>query len=91
MSGHRFAKPPWRRRDAYLATKRPATKVEKPVATDEKPKRRALFGLLKRKEKWVLSWRGRLVVGAAVLVLGLALFPGFIHSRGDRAVDTRIW
>jgi hypothetical protein len=80
MSGHRFAKPPWRRRDAYLATKRPAAKIssERPVATDEKPKRRALFGLLKRKEKWVLSWRGRLVVGAAVLVLGLA-FISWIH------------
>jgi hypothetical protein len=80
MSGHRFAKPPWRRRDAYLATKRPAAKIssERPVATGEIPKRCALFGLLKRKEKWVLSWRGRLVVGAAIIILGLA-FISWIH------------
>jgi hypothetical protein len=68
MSRNKTAKKP--RPDLAVDPKAPAKKIEKPVATVEKPKRR-FFGLLKRKEKWVLSWRGRLVVWTTLLVLGV--------------------
>ena len=45
---------------------------EKKSAPVEKPNRRC-FGLFKRKEKWVLSWRGRFVVWGALAALGLIL------------------
>jgi len=52
-------------------SKKDAAKVsEKKPALPEKPKHR-FFGLLKRKEKWVLSWRGRLVVWGGLAVLGV--------------------
>ena len=31
--------------------------------------RRALFGLLTRRERWALSWRGRLILASALLLL----------------------
>jgi hypothetical protein len=46
---------------------KPADKKPEPA---EKPKRR-FFGLLRRKEKWVLSWRGRFVVWGGLVVLGV--------------------
>jgi hypothetical protein len=78
MSGNRPAKPVSRRPDAGLATKPPATKSpqKKPAAPAEKPKRHALFGLIKRKEKWTLSWRGRFVALAILVILAWA----FIYS-----------
>ena len=68
MSGNRPAKPvPRRAGFAVWQPKRTAAKSaqKKPAVSGKKPKRRALFGLLKRKEKWVLSWRGRFVALAA--------------------------
>jgi len=47
-----------------------AKSADKKPAAAEKPKRR-YFGLLTRKEKWVLSWRGRLAVWGGLSVLGL--------------------
>jgi hypothetical protein len=52
---------------------------ENPVSSSEKPKRRvAFFGLVKRKEKWALSLRGRLAALAAIVVLACA-FILWIH------------
>jgi len=59
------------RPDLAVDPKKIAPNVEKRgAAPTEKPKRR-LCGLLTRKEKWVLSWRGRLVLWTAILILGL--------------------
>jgi len=55
---------------AAESNKNAAKSVDKKSTAAEKPKRR-YFGLLRRKEKWVLSWRGRLVVWGGLLVLGL--------------------
>jgi hypothetical protein len=52
------------------AKKDAAKSPEKKSPPAEKPKRR-FFGLFKRKEKWVLSWPGRLVVWGGLVVLGL--------------------
>jgi uncharacterized SAM-binding protein YcdF (DUF218 family) len=68
MRGNKTAKPA-PRSDLAVDPKKSGARVEKAAAPSEKPKRR-LFGLLKRKEKWVLSWRGRLVVWTAILMLG---------------------
>ncbi len=37
---------------------------------------RALWGLFDRKERWSLSWRGRLIVTSVVLLFGALLFKG---------------
>ncbi len=43
---------------------------EKPGSNGANPKRRtALFGLVRRKEKWALSWRGRFVALAVFIAL----------------------
>ena len=71
--------------NASLATPVPAAAPKKDAAKSadkksgpaEKPKRR-FCGLLKRKEKWVLSWRGRLVVWGGLIVLGV-LFILNVH------------
>lgn len=52
---------------------------EKSVSSDGTAKRRtALFGLVRRKEKWTLSWRGRLVALAAAVIFTVA-FIIWIH------------
>ena len=52
---------------------------EKTISMAEKPRHRAaLFGLFKRKEKWALSLRGKLVVLAVVLFTGWA-FIRWVH------------
>ena len=62
--------------NASLATPPPdepkegAKSPDKKSVPAEEPGRR-FFGLLRRKEKWVLSWRGRLVVWGALAVLGV--------------------
>jgi len=38
--------------------------------------RRALWGLLDRKERWSLSWRGRLILASALLLVGALIFKG---------------
>jgi len=38
--------------------------------------RRALWGLLDRKERWSLSWRGRLILASALLLVGALIFNG---------------
>jgi len=38
--------------------------------------RRALWGLLDRKERWSLSWRGRLVLASALLLVGALVLKG---------------
>jgi hypothetical protein len=61
-------------------------------ASDEKPKRRtALFGLVKRKEKWTLSSRGRFVALAAILIF-CGAFICWIHpflAVTDRVDDAQ--
>jgi uncharacterized SAM-binding protein YcdF (DUF218 family) len=37
---------------------------------------RAMWGVFVRKERWSLSWRGRLIVASAVLVLGALVLKG---------------
>lgn len=76
MKGNKAAKPA-PRRDLAIDPKTSAKKREKPVVPAEKPKRR-LCGLLQRKEKWVLSWRGRLVVWGALAILAL-IFIQRVH------------
>ena len=44
------------------------------LAQPEPP--RALWGLRKRKERWSLSWRGRLTLAAALLLIGTLLLKG---------------
>jgi uncharacterized SAM-binding protein YcdF (DUF218 family) len=38
--------------------------------------RRTLWGLLDRKERWSLSWRGRLILASALLLVGALIFKG---------------
>ena len=38
--------------------------------------RRAVWGLLDRKERWSLSWRGWLIVVSALLLMGGLIFKG---------------
>ena len=38
--------------------------------------RRALWGLFDRKERWSLSWRGRLILASALLLAGALVFEG---------------
>ena len=76
MRGNKTAKPA-PRRDLAVDPKTPPAKIEKQAEPGEKPKRRC-FGLLTRKEVWALSWRGRLVALAAMLVLGVA-FVLWVH------------
>src|SRR5256885_1087111 len=44
------------------------------LAQPEPP--RAVWGLLDRKERWSLSWRGRLIVASALLLVGALVFRG---------------
>ena len=44
------------------------------LAQPEPP--RAVWGLLDRKERWSLSWRGRLILASALLLAGAFLFKG---------------
>jgi uncharacterized SAM-binding protein YcdF (DUF218 family) len=37
---------------------------------------RAMWGVFDRKERWSLSWRGRLIVASAVLLVGALVFKG---------------
>jgi uncharacterized SAM-binding protein YcdF (DUF218 family) len=38
--------------------------------------RRTLWGLFDRKERWSLSWRGRLILASALLLVGALIFKG---------------
>ena len=40
------------------------------------PPVRAMWGVFDRKERWSLSWRGRLIVASAVLLVGALVFKG---------------
>src|SRR5207248_6923900 len=44
------------------------------LAQPEPP--RAVWGLLDRKERWSLSWRGRLILASALLLVGALIFKG---------------
>lgn len=79
--------------NASLATPVPSAKPNKETAkpsekksSPEKPKRR-WFGLFQRKEKWVLSWRGRFVAFCALVLLAIG-FIGWVH--GFLAVTERV-
>jgi hypothetical protein len=88
MKGNKAAKPA-PRRDLAVDPKTGAVKSEKPVTAGDKRAHRC-FGLQKRKEKWVLTWRGRLVVGSILAVLGV-IFILTVHpflAITDR-VDTQ--
>ena len=37
---------------------------------------RALWGLFDRKERWSLSWRGRVIVASVLLLVGALIFEG---------------
>jgi hypothetical protein len=67
MKGNKPGKPAPRR---DLAVDPKTTEVGKPVASGKNPTSR-FFGLQKRKEKWVLTWRGRVVVWTTLAVLGV--------------------
>ena len=69
MKGKPTGKPA-RRRDLAVDPKMEAAKGKKPAASTEKTTTR-FFGLQKRKEKWVMTWRGRFVAGSALAVLGV--------------------
>jgi hypothetical protein len=88
MSKNRTANPLLDRPVAALQSKkRPADSSREKPAPSEKAKRRPLFGLVKRKEKWSLTWRGRFVALALVLVLGCS-FIFWVH--GFLAVTDRV-
>jgi hypothetical protein len=74
MSANRTTNPPLEQSNPVLEPK------ERMVEISEKKsgKSTALFGLVKRKEKWTLSWRGRLAALAAVLIFGVA-FIYWVH------------
>lgn len=55
-----------------------AGKPSSKAPVEEQKRCSALFGLLKRKEQWTLSWRGRLVALAALLIFAVA-FICWIH------------
>jgi hypothetical protein len=74
------------RRDLATDPRTKASEGEKCVVSKEKPKSR-FFGLQKRKEKWVLTWRGRLVALLATILLGCA-FVAWVH--GFLAVTQRV-
>jgi hypothetical protein len=65
------------RRDLAVDPKIEAAKSKKPAAFTEKTTTR-FFGLQKRKEKWVMTWRGRLVTVAVLAVLGV-IFVFTVH------------
>src|SRR5439155_14008127 len=44
------------------------------LAQPEPP--RAVWGLFNRKERWGLSWRGRLILASALLLVGALIFKG---------------
>ena len=48
--------------------------VTSQLAQPEPP--RAVWGLLDRKERWSLSWRGRLILASALLLVGALIFKG---------------
>ena len=88
MSRNRTAKRQPRRRDLAVDPQSAGKSSNgKPQSTSEKPKRRRFFGLMQRKEKWVLSWRGRIVAVAAVLLLACG-FISWVH--GFLAVTERV-
>ncbi|HXT10466.1 MAG TPA: YdcF family protein [Candidatus Angelobacter sp.] len=60
---------------------------EKSGLSKDKPKRRPFFGLVKRKEKWTLTWRGRFLAFITVVLLGWA-FVLWIH--GFLAITQRV-
>lgn len=62
------------------------TSRKKSISPDNKPKR-PFFGLVKRKEKWALTWRGRLVALALMVLLGVG-FVVWVH--GFLAVTQRV-
>ena len=76
MSKHRTAR-------SALATPVPTSKKVPANAFQEKPaekrKRRPFFGLVQRREKWTLSWRGRFVALAAVFLMAWG-FVSWIHG-----------
>jgi uncharacterized SAM-binding protein YcdF (DUF218 family) len=61
------------RPDLAVDPKKTAAKIQKPIAPREKPEKptRRFLGLQKRKEKWVLTWRGRIVVWGVLAVLAV--------------------
>jgi hypothetical protein len=81
MSKHRILEPLLEENGSSLDGdgRRVRSSAERPARQAEMPgKRSALFGLVKRKEKWTLSTRGRLASLAIVLILGAA-FVCWIH------------
>jgi hypothetical protein len=88
MKGNKLANPA-PRRDLAVDPKTSAAGNEKSVAPNDKITRR-FFGLQKRQEKWVLTWRGRFVAWASLAVLGL-IFILTVHPflAITARVDTR--
>jgi hypothetical protein len=77
-----------------LATPVPAAESKKaaPKSSEKKPappekSKRRFFGMMQRKEKWALSWRGRFAVLAALILLGYG-FISWVH--GFLAVTERV-
>jgi len=79
--------------NASLATPPPAAESKKDSAKglgkkpDSAESRRRCFGLLTRREKWVLSWRGRFAVWGGLVLLGLI---GVLNVHSFLAVTDRV-
>jgi hypothetical protein len=53
--------------------------------------RRAFWGLFDRKERWSLSWRGRLIVASALLLVGVLVLEGVYPFLAiTHRVDTNV-
>src|SRR4051812_6289546 len=57
-------------------TQTPSSNANAPTRPCCEPRRRALGGLLVRKERWGLSWPGRILIVVAVLTLGVIVVRG---------------
>src|SRR5882724_88848 len=52
---------------------------------------RAMWGLFDRKERWSLSWRGRLILAFALLLVGALLLKGvYPFLATTHRVDTNV-
>src|SRR5438874_5364248 len=63
--------------------------VTSQLAQPEPP--RAVWGLFDRKERWSLSWRGRLILISALLLVGALVFRGvYPFLATNHRIDTDV-
>jgi uncharacterized SAM-binding protein YcdF (DUF218 family) len=64
--------------------------VSSPVPLAQVTPARAVWGLFDRKERWSLSWRGRLIVTSALLLVGVLVLKGiYLFLAITQRVDTK--